>query len=209
MHHNQRTAASISTPSIWGTTPFGHPHRQKEIKKGERVEEGPCWQSKQVRPGQPHEIWSMGYCGRQREKEMEREKGRQIVARSCCDCPQNGTINVAYPFSQIVAQQKDARLQLSNTVNKCQCPFPASPPFPSPLPSLLPCPFIDNIMTFRIIFQIVKKTLKYFFSKNQNWNCFVSWWCCRDWIPFGLWLTAGLRRTYWSFNYDFLLVFRA
>lgn len=99
-----------------------------------------------------------------------REKGRQIVARSCCDCPQNGTINVAYPFSQIVAQQKDARLQLSNTVNKCQCPFPPSPPFPSPLPSLLACPFIDNIMTFRIIFQIVKKTLKYFFFFLENQN---------------------------------------
>lgn len=105
---------------------------------------------------------------------MEREKGRQIVARSCCDCPQNGTINVAYPFSQIVAQQKDAGLQLSNTVNKCQCPFPPSPPFPSPLPSLLPCPFIDNIMTFRIIFQIVKKTLKYFFFRKTKIEIVLS-----------------------------------
>lgn len=71
------------------------------------------------------------------------------VPWSCCDCPQNGTINVAYPFSQIVAQQKDARLQLLNTVNKCQCPIP------EPKPRYYS--IVDNIMTFRIIFQIVKK----------------------------------------------------
>lgn len=119
MHHNQRArrgTVSISTPSTWGTTPFGQTQikRDKEREEWERErgrvrsrgEGGPCWQSKQVRLGQPHEIWSMGYClaglcvwvGGKRE----------IVARSCCDCPQNGTINVAYPFSQIVAQQKDA-----------------------------------------------------------------------------------------------------
>lgn len=126
------------------------------------------------------------------EGERVREREREIVARSCCDCPQNGTINVAYPFSQIVAQQKDARLQLLNTVNKCQCPFP-----PFPLSSLaippacsLPCPFIDNIMTFRIIFQIVKK-LNYFFLKTKI-EIVLSVGGAVRLGPFRLWLTAGV-----------------
>lgn len=125
------------------------------------------------------------------------------VPWSCCDCPQNGTINVAYPFSQIVAQQKDARLQLLNTVNKCQCPIP------EPKPRYYS--IVDNIMTFRIIFQIVKKkilenTLLFFHSENQNWNCCVSWWCLLGKSLCQL-VTAGHRATYSSFNYDFLLVF--
>lgn len=63
---------------------------------------------------------------------------------------------------------------------------PAIPPACS-----LPCPFIDNIMTFRIIFQIVKKG-ELFFSKTKI-EIVLSVGGAVRLGPFRLlWLTAGL-----------------
>lgn len=110
---------------------------------------------------------------------------------SCCDCPQNGTINVAHPFSQIAPRPGQ---QLLNTVNKCQC-------CQVPLPR-----FIDNIMTFSYHFSNCKKKGKFdFFCLKPKLKLFCQFggWTGLRVCPF----TAGYRQTYWTFNYDFLLVF--
>lgn len=129
-----------------------------------------------------HEIWSMGgYCG-----------------------PGSGVFNppavtvrkMAQLTWHILSDEFSPGQQLLNTVNKCQS-------------CLVPLPhFIDNIMTFSYHFSNCKKKENSIFLLETKIEIVLSvrW---SGWVVCVCPFAAGYRQTYWSFNYDFLLVFPA